>query len=260
MAEDKVVLIETDGHVATVTINRPDKLNALNADVRSEFVAAFDALGANDEVRVVIVTGAGEKSFVAGADIGEFEGRSPVDQFRVMKSFGIVDVVDAFPKPVIAAINGFCLGGGCELAMGCDIRIASEKAKLGQPEVNLGILPGAGGSQRLPRLVGLGTAYKMLFSGEMVRADEALRIGLVDEVVPADQLTDRTRALAATIASKSPVALQLIKEAVRAAVRMPLDEGLRLETTLFGLAFSSEDKVEGVKAFLDKREPKFTGR
>jgi len=260
MAEDKVVLIETDGHVATVTINRPDKLNALNADVRSEFVAAFEALGANDEVRVVIVTGAGEKSFVAGADIGEFEGRSPVDQFRVMKSFGIVDVVDAFPKPVIAAINGFCLGGGCELAMGCDIRIASEKAKLGQPEVNLGILPGAGGSQRLPRLVGLGTAYKMLFSGEMVRANEALRIGLVDEVVPADQLTDRTRALAATIATKSPVALQLIKEAVRAAVRMPLDEGLRLETTLFGLAFSSEDKVEGVKAFLDKREPKFTGR
>ena len=260
MAEDKVVLIETDGHVATVTINRPDKLNALNAHVRSEFVAAFDALGANDDVRVVIVTGAGEKSFVAGADIGEFEGRSPVDQFRVMKSFGIVDVVDAFPKPVIAAINGFCLGGGCELAMGCDIRIASDKAKLGQPEVNLGILPGAGGSQRLPRLVGLGTAYKMLFSGEIVRADEALRIGLVDEVVPADQLTDRTRALAATIASKSPVALQLIKEAVRAAVRMPLDEGLRLETTLFGLAFSSEDKVEGVKAFLDKREPKFTGR
>ena len=260
MAEDQVVLTEIDGHVATVTINRPDKLNALNANVRSRFVAAFDALRTNDEVRVVIITGAGEKSFVAGADIGEFEGRSPVDQFRVMKSFGIVDVVDTFPKPVIAAINGFCLGGGCELAMGCDIRIASDKAKLGQPEVNLGILPGAGGSQRLPRLVGMGTAYKMLFSGEMVRADEALRIGLVDEVVPADQLTDRAHALAATIASKSPVALQLIKEAVRAAVRMPLDEGLRLETTLFGLAFSSEDKVEGVKAFLDKREPKFTGR
>ncbi len=165
MAEDQVVLTETDGHVATVTINRPDKLNALNANVRSRFVAAFDALRTNDEVRVVIITGAGEKSFVAGADIGEFEGRSPVDQFRVMKSFGIVDVVDTFPKPVIAAINGFCLGGGCELAMGCDIRIASDKAKLGQPEVNLGILPGAGGSQRLPRLVGMGTAYKMLFSG-----------------------------------------------------------------------------------------------
>ena len=260
MAENQVVLTDIDGHVATVTINRPDKLNALNADVRSQFVMAFDALRVNDEVRVVIVTGAGAKAFVAGADIAEFEGRSPVDQFRVMKSFGIVDIVDAFPKPVIAAINGFCLGGGCELAMGCDIRIASDKARLGQPEVNLGILPGAGGSQRLPRLVGLGTAYKMLFSGEMVRADEALRIGLVDEVVPADQLTDRVRELAAMIASKSPVALQLIKEAVRAAVRMPLDEGLRLETTLFGLAFSSEDKVEGVAAFLAKREPTFTGR
>ena len=260
MAENQVVLTDIDGHVATVTINRPDKLNALNADVRSQFVMAFDALRVNDEVRVVIVTGAGAKAFVAGADIAEFEGRSPVDQFRVMKSFGIVDIVDAFPKPVIAAINGFCLGGGCELAMGCDIRIASDKARLGQPEVNLGILPGAGGSQRLPRLVGLGTAYKMLFSGEMVRADEALRIGLVDEVVPADQLTDRVRELAAMIASKSPIALQLIKEAVRAAVRMPLDEGLRLETTLFGLAFSSEDKVEGVAAFLAKREPTFTGR
>ena len=215
---------------------------------------------ANDDVRVVIVTGAGEKSFIAGADIGEFEGRAPIDQFRVMKSFGVVDVVDAFPKPVIAAINGFCLGGGCELALGCDIRIASEKAKLGQPEVNLGLLPGAGGSQRLPRLVGLGAAYKMLFSGEMIRADEALRIGLVDEIVPPDALMDRVQELAATIASKSPVALQLIKEAVRASVRMPLDEGLRLETTLFGLAFSSEDKVEGVQAFLEKRAAKFTGR
>ncbi len=260
MAEDQVVLTAIDGHVATVTINRPDKLNALNAAVRTAFVAAFDALETNDDVRVVIVTGAGEKSFIAGADIGEFEGRAPIDQFRVMKSFGVVDVVDAFPKPVIAAINGFCLGGGCELALGCDIRIASEKAKLGQPEVNLGLLPGAGGSQRLPRLVGLGAAYKMLFSGEMIRADEALRIGLVDEIVPPDALMDRVQELAATIASKSPVALQLIKEAVRASVRMSLDEGLRLETTLFGLAFSSEDKVEGVQAFLEKRAAKFTGR
>lgn len=260
MAEDQVVLTDIDGHVATVTINRPDKLNALNAAVRTQFGAAFDALAADDSVRVVIVTGSGPKSFVAGADIAEFEGRAPIDQFRVMKSFGIVDLVDAFPKPVIASINGFCLGGGCELAMGCDIRIASDKARLGQPEVNLGLLPGAGGSQRLPRLVGLGTAYKMLFSGDMVDADEALRIGLVDEVVPADELMDRSRELAAGIASKSPVALQLIKEAVRAAVRMPLDEGLRLETTLFGLAFSAEDKVEGVQAFLEKRAAKFTGR
>ncbi len=254
------VLTAIDGRVATVTINRPDKLNALNTAVRREFVAALKELAANDDVRVVVVTGAGEKAFVAGADIAEFEGRTPVEQFRVMKGFGLVEAVDAFPKPVIAAINGFCLGGGCELALACDIRIASAKARLGQPEVNLGILPGAGGTQRLPRLVGLGTAYKLLYTGEMVGAEEALRIGLVDEVVPPDQLMTRVRELAGTIADKSPVALQLIKEAVRASVRQPLDEGLRLETSLFGLAFSSEDKKEGVSAFLAKRKAEFTGK
>jgi enoyl-CoA hydratase len=257
---DQVVLTQVDGRVATVTINRPDKLNALNAAVRSQFVEALRALQANAEVRVVIVTGAGEKAFVAGADIAEFEGRTPMDQFRVMKGFAMVEALDAFPKAVIAAINGFCLGGGCELAMACDIRIASEKARLGQPEINLGILPGAGGTQRLPRLVGLGNAYKLLYTGEMVSAAEALRIGLVDEVVAPERLMDRVRELAGTIAQKSPVALQLVKEAVRASARQPLDEGLRLETALFGLAFSSEDKREGVKAFLEKRPAEFTGR
>jgi enoyl-CoA hydratase len=161
---------------------------------------------------------------------------------------------------VIAAVNGFALGGGCELAMACDIRIASEKAKLGQPEVNLGILPGGGGTQRLPRLVGIGNAYKLLYTGDMVTANEALRMGLVDEVVPHDQLMERVRALADKIAEKSPVALELIKDGVKASTRMPLDEGVRLETTLFGLAFSSEDKEEGVKAFLEKRPADFKGR
>jgi enoyl-CoA hydratase len=260
MAGTQSVLTSIDGRIATLTVNRPDKLNALNTAVRREFAAALQELEANETVRVVIVTGAGEKAFVAGADIGEFEGRTPVDQFRVMKGFGMVEAVDAFPKPVIAAINGFCLGGGCELAMACDIRIASAKAKLGQPEINLGILPGAGGTQRLPRLVGLGAAYKLLYTGEMIAADEALRIGLVDEVVAPDQLKGRVRELANTIAEKSPVALQLIKEAVRASVRQPLDEGLRLETTLFGLAFASEDKQEGVSAFLAKRKAEFKGR
>lgn len=260
MADDRVVLTEIDGRVATVTINRPDKLNALNGPVRCQFVGALNELREQADVRVVIVTGAGEKAFVAGADIGEFEGRRPMDQFRVMRGFGIFEAAEQFPKPIIAAINGFCLGGGCELALACDIRIASDRAKLGQPEVNLGILPGGGGTQRLPRLVGLGTAYKLLYTGEMVTADEALRIGLVDEVVPHAQLMDRVRELANTIATKSPVALQLIKEAVRASVRTPLDEGLRLEQTLFGLAFSSEDKEEGVKAFLEKRRAEFTGR
>ena len=259
MADD-VLLTTIAGRVATLTVNRPDKMNALNAAVRSALLKAFAALAANDEVRVVILTGAGPKAFIAGADIGEFAGRAPVDQFRVMSEQTVFDAAEQFPKPVIAALNGFGLGGGCEVAMACDIRIASDKARLGQPEVNLGILPGGGGSQRLPRLVGLGAAYKLLFTGEMISASEALRIGLVDEVVPADELMTRVNALAETIAQKSPVALRLIKEAVRASVRAPLDEGLRLERTLFGLAFSSEDKAEGVAAFLAKRPPDFTGR
>ncbi len=260
MAKERVVLVDIADRIATVTINRPDKLNALSADVRREFVEILEDLSDNDDVRVVIVTGAGDKAFVAGADIGEFEGRSGVDQFHVTKSFGIFEAPDKFPKPIIAAVNGFALGGGCELAMACDIRIASDKAKLGQPEVNLGILPGGGGTQRLPRLVGLGNAFKLLYTGQMVKADEALRIGLVDEVVPHDQLQQRARELAAEIAKKSPVALEFIKDSVRASVRVPLDEGVRLETTYFGLAFSSEDKEEGVTAFLEKREPDFKGR
>ncbi len=254
------VLTAIDGAVATFTINRPDKLNALNDATRQELMDAFEAIRDNGAVRVVVVTGAGDKSFVAGADIKEFDGRSPVDQFRNMGDPTIYQVIDTFPKPTIAAINGFCLGGGCELAMACDIRIASDKAKLGQPEINLGILPGAGGTQRLPRLVGMGTAFKLLYTGDIIRADEAYRIGLVDELVPAADLMKRVAELANSIAQKSPVALELIKEAVRASVRTPLDEGLRHERTLFGLIFSSEDKKEGVDAFLNKRPAEFTGR
>jgi enoyl-CoA hydratase len=257
---DQTVLTTILGPVATVTINRPDKLNALNAATRVGLLAALDALEKNAEVRVVILTGAGEKAFVAGADIGEFEGRTPVAQYRVMSAPSVFDAADRFPKPIIAAINGFCLGGGCELAMACDVRLAADTAKLGQPEVNLGILPGGGGTQRLPRLVGLGNAFKLLYTGELIGAAEALRIGLVDEVVPPAELLPRAQALAAAIAAKSPVALRLIKEALRASARAPLDEGLRLERVLFGLAFSSEDKVEGVNAFLEKRKPEFHGR
>jgi enoyl-CoA hydratase len=254
------ILCAINNRVALVTINRPDKLNALDGPTRSRFLEVLQNLRHDDDVRVVVVTGAGEKAFVAGADIGEFEGRSAVDQYRVMNEPTIFDCVDAFPKPVIAMINGFALGGGCELALACDIRIASAKAKLGQPEINLGILPGGGGTQRLPRLVGLGTAYKLLFTGEIIRADEALRIGLVDEVVAPEELESRVMALAGTIGEKSPVALRLMKQAVRASVRSPLDEGLRLETTLFGVAFASEDKAEGITAFLAKRPADFKGR
>ncbi|HWP38534.1 MAG TPA: enoyl-CoA hydratase-related protein [Gemmatimonadales bacterium] len=260
MAEGQTILIETANRVTTITINRPDKRNALNAATRQAFIAALDALEHDDSVRVVVVTGAGDKAFIAGADIGEFEGRRPVDQFRVMRERSVYDVADAFPKPIIAAINGFCLGGGCELAMACDIRIAADTAKLGQPEVNLGILPGGGGTQRLPRLVGLGAAYRLLYTGDLIDAAEAHRLGLVDAVVPLGELMPQVRALAEKIAAKSPVALRLIKEAVRASVRTPLDEGVRHEATLFGLAFSSEDKAEGVAAFLAKRTPEFKGK
>lgn len=260
MSEATNILREDHGRVALLTINRPEKRNALDGATRCELLGLLDAIRTDAGIRVVVLTGAGDKAFVAGADISEFEGRSPIDQFRVMSDRTIFDAVDRFPKPVIAALNGFTLGGGCELAMACDIRIAADTARLGQPEVNLGIIPGGGGTQRLPRLVGAGAAYKLLFTGELITATEALRIGLVDEVVPASDLRTRAMALAEAIAQKSPVALQLIKEAVRASLRVPLDEGLRQETTLFGLAFSSEDKAEGVAAFLGKRPAEFKGR
>ena len=260
MATEEVVLKRIDGPVATLTINRPDKLNALNIETRSRMVQELDELAKNDDVRVVVITGAGDKAFIAGADISEFEGRSPVDQYRVMTDSSVFLAVDRFPKPTIAAINGFCLGGGCELAMACDIRIASERAKLGQPEINLGLLPGGGGTQRLPRLVGMGAAFKLLYTGDFIRADEALRIGLVDEVVPAGDVAARAKELAEAIAAKSPVALRLIKQAVRTSMRTPLDEGLSQEVSLFALAFASEDMKEGVNAFLNKRKPNFTGR
>ena len=260
MATGKVVLKDIDGHVATLTINRPDKLNALNIETRSSMVRELDELAKNDDVRVVVITGAGDKAFVAGADISEFEGRSPVEQYRVMTDSSVFLAVDRFPKPTIAAINGFCLGGGCELAMACDIRIASERAKLGQPEINLGLLPGGGGTQRLPRLVGMGAALKLLYTGDFIRADEAHRIGLVDEVVPAGDVAARAKELAEAIAAKSPVALRLIKQAVRTSFRTPLDEGLSQEVSLFALAFASEDMKEGVDAFLNKRKPTFIGR
>ena len=260
MATEEVVLKRIDGHVATLTINRPDKLNALNIETRGRMVQELDELAKNDDVRVLVITGAGDKAFIAGADISEFEGRSPVDQYRVMTDSSVFLAVDRFPKPTLAAINGFCLGGGCELAMACDIRIASEKAKLGQPEINLGLLPGGGGTQRLPRLVGMGAAFKLLYTGDFIRADEALRIGLVDEVVPAGDVAARAKELAEAIAAKSPVALRLIKQAVRTSMRTPLDEGLSQEVSLFALAFASEDMKEGVDAFLNKRKPTFIGR
>ena len=260
MTEESVVKYETRGRVAIVTINRPEKRNALDGQVRCAFLGAIDKARSDEKVRCVIVTGAGEKAFVAGADIGEFEGRSPVDQWRVMKSPTIFDAVERLAKPVIAAVNGYCLGGGMELALACDVRIASSGARFGQPEVNLGIIPGGGGTQRLPRIVGLGSALRLILTGEIIEADEALRLRLVEEVTEPSRLLDRATELAELIASKSPVALAAAKEATRAALSLPLDDGLKLETALFQLCFASADKSEGVRAFLEKRTPEFTGR
>ncbi len=256
----QTLLVELDGGVATVTVNRPDKRNALNSQVRADILTALDFLRDDESVRVVVFTGAGEKAFVAGADIGEFAERTPLEQREAMTGRRVFDEIAAFPKPTVAMINGFCLGGGCELALACDVRVASDAAKLGQPEINLGIIPGGGGTQRLPRVVGTGQAMRLILSGEIVDAAEALRIGLVDVVHPAADLRARTLEFARGMAAKSPVALRMAKAAVRAAAEMPLAAGLAYETELFVTCFGSDDKREGVAAFLEKRPAEFTGR
>jgi enoyl-CoA hydratase len=254
------ILLEKKGRIATITINRPDKLNALNISTREEISTAFDELEKDSDIRVVIITGAGDKSFIAGADIAEFAGKTALQQREVMKSRSGFGSIDDFPKPVIAMVNGFCLGGGCEVALCCDIRVASDKARFGQPEINLGIIPGAGGTQRLTRFVGESKAMQMILTGEMIDAQEAYRIGLVSEIFPHAELAEKTMELAARIADKSPVALQMAKTAVKNASRMNLREGLAQEADLFALCFASEDKEEGVRAFLEKRKPDFKGR
>ena len=255
-----VILEEREGRVAILTINRPDKLNALNQEVRDRMLEILERLETDDDVGVIVLTGAGEKAFIAGADIGEFEGRSPFDQRHAMRSPRIFDVMAAFPKPVIAMINGFCLGGGCELAMSCDLRIAADSARFGQPEIKLGLIPGGGGTQRLPRLVGLGHALRLTMTGDMIGAAEAREIGLVEQVHPAAELRAKTLELAAKIASMSPLTLQVTKQAVRASERMGIEEGILYERDLFCLCFSSDDKKEGVEAFLQKRQPQWKGR
>ena len=254
------ILVERDERVAILTINRPDKLNSLNQAVRDDMVKILAELAGDDSVGVVVITGAGEKSFVAGADITEFVGRSPIQQREAMEFPRVFDAMTSFPKPVIAMINGFCLGGGCEMSMSCDIRIASDKARFGQPEINLGLIPGGGGTQRLPRLVGLGQAMKLILTGDLIKADEALRIGLVDEIVPHEELREKTLEMAKKIASKSPLTLRIAKEAVRASQKMSIEDGVFYERDLFCMAFSFEDKVEGVDAFINKRKAEWKGR
>jgi enoyl-CoA hydratase len=256
----ETILIDRDGRVAILTINRPDKLNALSQQVRDEVLAALTELEHDDGIGVLVVTGAGEKSFIAGADIGEFHGRGPMDQRAAMRFPRLYDVMSGYPKPVIASINGFCLGGGCELAMSCDVRIASERARFGQPEIKLGLIPGGGGTQRLPRLVGLGNAMRLTLTGDMIGAAEAKEIGLVDLVVPHEELRAKTLELAHKIAAMSPLTVKVTKEAIRASERLPLDEGIVYERDLFCLCFSTADMKEGVSAFLEKRPPQWQGK
>ena len=255
------ILFDVRDHVAFVTINRPDKLNALNDRVVDELSDAAGRIAAEEDIRGAILTGAGPKAFAAGADIGELAGQGPFDgKARALKGQAMLRRLERCGKPVIAAINGFALGGGCELALACHLRIASEQAKLGQPEVKLGITPGYGGTQRLPRLVGRGAALSLILTGDTIDAQQALRIGLVNQVVPAAELLAAAERLLRGILKNGPLAVRLALEAVDRGLDMTLDEGLLLEANLFGLLASTRDMKEGLTAFLEKRPPGFEGR
>ncbi|MFZ0798580.1 MAG: enoyl-CoA hydratase-related protein [Terriglobales bacterium] len=255
------ILFEKKNAIAYVTINRPKVLNALNMATMEELGAAFLDIRTDASIRVAILTGAGEKAFVAGADIGELAQRDPVSgKEYAHRGQAVLDLIENLGKPVIACVNGFALGGGCELALACTMRLASDNAKLGQPEVKLGIMPGYGGSQRLPRLVGKGLAMQMVLAGDMITAQEAHRIGLVNEVTTAAELIPRAEAIAAKIIANAPLAVQYAMDAVNKGMEMTLAEGLYLEAALFGVCCATEDKKEGTTAFLEKREAQFKGK
>ncbi|MFA5895403.1 MAG: enoyl-CoA hydratase-related protein [Thermoplasmata archaeon] len=254
------VKVETMDRLAIVTINRPEALNALNSRVIQELTMAFEHLAGAHDVGAIILTGAGDKAFVAGADIKEMVGKSGLEMERFSEAGRkLGDLMASCSKPILAAINGYALGGGCELAMACDIRLASDRAKIGQAEINIGIIPGFGGSQRLPRLVGPGWAAEMLFTGDAIDAATAERTGLVNRMVPHDKLMDEAKALAHRILAKSPVAVALAKACLRAAQEMPLSAGLSYETAAFGVVGATQDKLEGMTAFIEKRKPVWKG-
>lgn len=255
------LLFETKNAIAYVTINRPKVLNALNMATMEELRVAFHTIRHDPGIRVVLLTGAGEKAFVAGADIGELARQDPVSAKEyTLRGQNVLNLIENLGKPVVACINGFALGGGCEMAMAATLRLASENAKFGQPEIKLGLIPGYGGTQRLPRLVGKGIALQLLLSGEMITAQEAYRIGLVNEVVAFSELIPRAEAIARQIIANAPLAAQYILEAVNRGMETPLAEGLYLEAVLFSVVCASEDKHEGTRAFLEKRPPQFKGR
>mgnify|MGYP001300011867 FL=1 len=252
------VIVEKDGAVGIVTLNRPQALNALSYALVKDLSLAMLELDQDSDIRVIIVTG-GEKVFAAGADIKEMAERGPFDE-RILERLAYRDKINRITKPVIAAVNGFALGGGCELAMSCDIIVAAENARFGQPEVNLGIIPGSGGTQRLTHLLGKHRAMELVLTGDMLSAADAERLGLVNRVVPGELCLEEAKNIAKKIAAKPPLAIKAAKEAVLKSANSGLDEGLEFERKSFYLLFASEDRTEGMKAFLEKRKPEFTGK
>lgn len=259
--ELKNVILEREGNLATITINRPKALNALNSETLRELNLVIETLENDNEIYCVIVTGAGEKAFVAGADIAEMKdlNSTEAEEFGLLGN-NVFRRLENLNKPVIAAISGFALGGGCELAMACDIRIASEKARFAQPEAGLGITPGFGGTQRLPRLVGTGKAKELIYTCAMVKADEALRIGLVNKVVPLESLMEEAKKMAYSIIANGPIAVKLCKDAINKGTQVDIDSAIKVEAKDFGKCFDSEDQLEGMTAFLEKRAKNFHNR
>lgn len=261
MTEYKNVLTEKKDNVLIVKIQREKALNALNDETVAELQQVFDAFSADADIRCAILTGAGPKAFVAGADITELSKLDVASAVETAaRGLKLAATIQNSPKPVIAAINGFALGGGCEIAMACDIRVASEKARLGQPEINLGIIPGYGGTQRLSRLVGRGKAMQLILSGDMINAAEAHRVGLVDEIYPPEELMDKAMEMAAALAGKPPVAVAATKKAINDGLNMTLDDGCNLEKDVFSKLFATDDQTEGMAAFIERRKANFTGK
>jgi len=254
-----MIRIDTSEGIATLTIDRPEVKNALNLETVNEVRALLAKVAADESAGVLIITGAGESAFVSGADINDIRGRGRDDGLAAINS-SLFAEIERFPRPTIAAINGYALGGGCELALACDIRIASDTAKFGQPELGLGIIPGAGATQRLPRIIGMGRAKHLILTGEIIDAKQALEIGLVTAIAPPGQLQVRARELAKKILRQGPLAARLAKVALNASARVDMDSGLLIETLAQALCYNSEDKMEGTTAFLEKRKPKFTGK